>query len=102
MRKNPAYCAAKAGVIGLTRAMAIDHTPEGVRVNCVSPGPIRTPLMERNRTPAEIAAMGTLSLTGRIGEPREIAAAIAWLLSPEASYVVGQTIEVDGGPAPLI
>jgi NAD(P)-dependent dehydrogenase (short-subunit alcohol dehydrogenase family) len=99
MRANPAYCAAKAGVVALTRSLAIDHGPSGVRVNCVAPGPVRTPLMRRNRTPDEIAAIGRLSLTGRIGEPAEIAAAILWLASDAASYVMGQTIEVDGGPA---
>jgi NAD(P)-dependent dehydrogenase (short-subunit alcohol dehydrogenase family) len=102
MRANPAYCAAKAGVVALTRAMAIDHGPGGVRVNCVSPGPIRTPLMRRNRSEDEISAMGRISLTGRIGEPAEIAQAITWLASDAASYVMGQTIEVDGGPTPSI
>jgi NAD(P)-dependent dehydrogenase (short-subunit alcohol dehydrogenase family) len=99
MRANPAYCAAKAGVVALTRALAIDHGPAGVRVNCVAPGPVRTPLMRRNRTPDEIAAIGRLSPTGRIGEPDEIAAAILWLASDASSYVMGQTIEVDGGPS---
>lgn len=99
MSKNPGYCAAKAGVAALTRALAIDHGPNGVRVNCVAPGPVRTPLMRRNRTPDEIAAMGRLAVAGRIGEPHEIAAAIHWLASDGASYVMGQTIEVDGGPS---
>lgn len=102
MRANPAYCAAKAGVVGLTRAMAIDHGPQGVRINCVAPGPVRTPLMARNRTPEEIAAMGDIAVLGRIGEPEEVAAAILWLAGPSASYVTGQTIEVDGGPAALV
>jgi NAD(P)-dependent dehydrogenase (short-subunit alcohol dehydrogenase family) len=102
MRKNPGYVAAKAGVAALTRAMAIDHGPQGVRVNCVAPGPIRTPLMRRNRTPDEIAAMGGLAIAGRIGEPEEIAAAILWLASDASSYVMGQTLEVDGGVASLI
>lgn len=102
MRANPAYVAAKAGVVGLTRALAIDHGPSGVRVNCVAPGPIRTPLMERNRTPEQIAAMGAISITGRIGDPDEIAAAILWLASDAASYVMGQTIEVDGGVSPWV
>lgn len=102
MRANPGYCAAKAGVVALTRALAIDHSASGIRVNCVAPGPILTPLMERNRTPEEITAMGHLSLRGRIGQPDEIAAAILWLASDAASYVNGQTLEVDGGVATLV
>ncbi len=102
MRKNPGYVAAKAGVAALTRALAIDHGPNGVRVNCVAPGPIRTPLMRRNRTPDEIAAMGGLAIAGRIGEPEEIADTILWLASDASSYVMGQTLEVDGGVASLI
>lgn len=99
MKANPGYVAAKAGVAALTRAMAVDHAAAGIRVNAVAPGPIRTPLMERNRTPDEIAAMGRIALVGRIGEPREIADVIVWLSSEASSYVVGQTIEVDGGPS---
>jgi NAD(P)-dependent dehydrogenase (short-subunit alcohol dehydrogenase family) len=102
MSRNPAYVAAKAGVAALTRALAIDHGPNGVRVNAVAPGPIRTPLMDRNRTPAEIDAMGSVAVLGRIGRPDEVAAAILWLASDASSYVVGQTIEVDGGPAALV
>ena len=102
MKANPGYVAAKAGVSGLTRALALDHGPNGVRVNCVAPGPIRTPLMRRNRTPEEIAAMGQLAIAGRIGDPEEIAAGIVWLASDASSYVMGQTIEIDGGPSSLI
>lgn len=102
MKRNPGYVAAKGGVAALTRALAIDHGPEGIRVNAVAPGPIRTPLMRRNRTPDEIASMGGLALMGRIGEPDEIANTIVWLASDAASYVMGQTIEVDGGPSPMI
>jgi NAD(P)-dependent dehydrogenase (short-subunit alcohol dehydrogenase family) len=102
MRANPGYVAAKAGVSALTRALALDHGPNGVRVNCVAPGPIRTPLMRRNRTPDEILAMGKIALAGRIGEPEEIAAGILWLASDAASYVMGQTIEIDGGPSSFV
>ncbi len=99
MPRNPAYCAAKAGVIGLTAALSIDHGPRGVRVNCVAPGAILTPLMERNRTPQEIAAFGRSSAAGRVGRAEEIAAVVTFLLSDAASYVSGQTISINGGRA---
>jgi NAD(P)-dependent dehydrogenase (short-subunit alcohol dehydrogenase family) len=102
MRANPGYVAAKAGVGALTRALALDHGPNGVRVNCVAPGPIRTPLMRRNRTPDEITMMGRVAIAGRIGEPEEIAAGILWLASDAASYVMGQTLEIDGGPSSFV
>jgi len=101
MYRSPAYCAAKGGVISLTKALALDHGPAGVRVNCVAPGAVATPALRRGRSDADIAAIGRGSLTGRVAEPEEIAAAISWLLTPAASYVMGQTIEVDGGlPTP--
>jgi NAD(P)-dependent dehydrogenase (short-subunit alcohol dehydrogenase family) len=102
MRANPGYVAAKAGVGALTRALALDHGRNGVRVNCVAPGPIRTPLMRRNRTPEEITTMGQIAIAGRIGEPEEIAAGIVWLASDSSSYVMGQTIEIDGGPSSFV
>ena len=102
MRANPGYVAAKAGVGALTRALALDHGRNGVRVNCVAPGPIRTPLMRRNRTPDEIKMMGDIAIAGRIGEPEEIAAGILWLASDASSYVMGQTIEIDGGPSSFV
>ncbi|MFN8027468.1 MAG: SDR family oxidoreductase [Acidimicrobiia bacterium] len=102
MKANPGYVAAKAGVAAFTRALAIDHGGSGVRVNAVAPGPVRTPLMRRNRTPDEIVEMGGLSLSGRIGEPEEIASVIVWLAGDGASYLNGQTLEVDGGVATAV
>lgn len=102
MHANPGYVAAKAGVAALTRALALDHGSQGIRVNCVAPGPIRTPLMRRNRTPEQIRDMGKLAILGRIGEPEEVARAILWLAGDEASYLTGQTLEVDGGVASAV
>lgn len=100
MPRNPAYCAAKAGVVGLTRALAIDYAEDGIRVNCVSPGAVLTPLMRRNRTLAEIEQLGRHALLGRIAEPSELADAIVHLASDRSSYVTGVVTEVDGGRSP--
>ena len=97
MTKNPGYVAAKAGVAALTRALALDHGPNGVRVNCVAPGPVLTPLMRRNRTDDEIAWIASQSIVGRVADPAEIARVIVWLCGSDASYLMGQTLEVDGG-----
>jgi NAD(P)-dependent dehydrogenase (short-subunit alcohol dehydrogenase family) len=103
MHANPAYVAAKAGVVALTRALALDHGPEGIRTNCVAPGPVATPLMRRNRTPEQIEVLAReVSVLGRLGEPEELAEAIVWLASDASSYVLGQTIEVDGGVASVV
>ena len=97
MQANPGYVAAKAGVVALTRSLAIDHGPNGIRSNCVAPGPVATPLMRRNRTPDEIAYIARQTLVGRVGEPEELAEVILWLASDDSSYVMGQTISADGG-----
>jgi NAD(P)-dependent dehydrogenase (short-subunit alcohol dehydrogenase family) len=97
MHKSPAYCAAKGGVIAFTRSLALDHAHSGVRANCVAPGAVGTPLLRKGRSAEQVAAIGAGSLTGRVGEPEEIAAVIVWLASDAAAYVVGQCIEVDGG-----
>jgi meso-butanediol dehydrogenase / (S,S)-butanediol dehydrogenase / diacetyl reductase len=99
---SPAYCAAKAGVIGLTRAMAIDHAGEGIRVNCVCPGPISTPMLAANERRAQAAkrererSRGRV-LLGRPGRPEDVAGLIAFLLSAEASNMTGSIVTTDGG-----
>jgi NAD(P)-dependent dehydrogenase (short-subunit alcohol dehydrogenase family) len=99
---SAAYCASKAGVIGLTRQMAVDYAPRGIRVNCICPGTTLTPMIERlfglEKDPAasrkNIEAMHPL---GRLAEPEEIAEAALFLASPEASFITGAALPVDGG-----
>ncbi|SDC33465.1 short chain dehydrogenase [Belnapia rosea] len=94
-----AYCAAKFGIVGLTKAAALDHAASDIRINAVCPGIIETPMMDRfsGGTPEGRAHVIAQEPVGRIGKPEEIAAAALWLCSPGASYVVGQAFTVDGG-----
>jgi meso-butanediol dehydrogenase/(S,S)-butanediol dehydrogenase/diacetyl reductase len=93
-----AYNTAKAGVVNLTRTVAIDHAREGIRVNCVCPGPIDTPLLQQVMTiPGALEAYNAAVPMGRIGRPEEVASAIAFLASDDASYVTGTSIVIDGG-----
>ncbi len=99
-----AYCASKAGVIGLTRQMALQYAGRGVRVTAVCPGNTLTPFTRgpmgfgRAADPAAAqAAQAERMPLGRSGEPEEIAAAIAYLASEEASFVIGSVLDVDGG-----
>lgn len=97
MGRNPAYVAAKGGVIALTRSLAIDHAAQGIRANVIAPGPILTPLMKRNRSEQEIAFMSKLSLVGRLGKPEEIAGTAAFLCSEDGAFINGELINVAGG-----
>ena len=95
----PAYTASKHGVVGLSKAAALEYARRGIRVNAVCPGVVRTAMTERAiaQRPEREAAINHLHPMGRIAEPAEIAAAALWLCSPAASFVTGQAWAVDGG-----
>lgn len=91
-----AYCASKGGVITLTEAMAMDHAPERIRVNCICPGPTRTPMVDAS-TPERLARYAARVPIGRIGEPEDVARAALYLASDDASMVTAAILPVDGG-----
>ncbi len=93
-----AYSTSKGAVIALTRAMAVDHGPEGIRVNCVAPGPVYTPMVySRQMSPAGREARRRASVLGIEGTGWDIGHAVRFLLSASARYITGQTLVVDGG-----
>lgn len=99
MAKMPAYSASKGGVIALTKQLAIDYAPHGIRINCICPGPVLTPRIQRYLDAGTVIAEDLLRGVpmGRFAQPEEIASAVAFLASEEASYVTGAAICVDGG-----
>lgn len=93
------YCASKGGVVQLTKAAALELARSGIRVNAVCPGVVRTPMVDRatGGDPAAEAQFAALEPVGRMGRPEEIAAAVLYLCSDEASFVTGIAMPVDGG-----
>lgn len=94
---NPIYSAAKGGVLSLVRSLADRLARDGVRINAISPGQIRTPMMKPALDNLGDAAFTRRILLGRIGEPAEIGRAVRFLLSEEASYITASEFVVDGG-----
>jgi 2-hydroxycyclohexanecarboxyl-CoA dehydrogenase len=100
-KRGSVYAAAKAGVIAFTKSIARENARYAITANNVLPGPIETPMLEANRKGARgdevVAAMAAATLLGRIGEPEEVAAVVAFLASDRASYITGETLGVSGG-----
>lgn len=94
----PAYCASKAGLLGMTRSMAAQLGPLGIRINAVCPGFIQTPMLQMALDVDEVrTGFEQAAPLGRIGQPSEIADAVAFLMSPKASFITGTHLVVDGG-----
>ncbi|MBI2237890.1 MAG: SDR family oxidoreductase [Actinobacteria bacterium] len=100
--KAVAYCAAKGGVVVMTKAMAIDHGPQGIRVNCICPGDTETPMehedaRRQGMTWEAYVAWASDRPLRRMGRPEEVAAAVLFLASDESSFITGAALPVDGG-----
>lgn len=95
----PAYVASKHGVVGLTKSVALEVAAQGVRVNAVCPGSIRTPMLAGfvDGDEQALEGMGRMAPMRRLGTPEEVAEAVVWLCSPASSFVTGQALGVDGG-----
>lgn len=96
---SEAYCAAKAGIVGLTRRLAKRLGPDGIRVNCIAPGVINTPRLQYSGStePAFAVRVRKLTPLGRIGRAEEVADLVLFLASDQSSYITGQDIAIDGG-----
>jgi meso-butanediol dehydrogenase/(S,S)-butanediol dehydrogenase/diacetyl reductase len=92
-----AYCASKAAVLGLTRAMALDHAAEGIRANAICPGLVDTPMVRRQFGSLERLDLTSMNFLGRAGRPEEIARVAVFLASDDASFITGAALCVDAG-----
>ena len=92
-----AYVAAKHGVVGLSKNAAMEYATQGIRVNSVGPGFIRTPLLTKNLTEEQLAGIAALHPIGRLGTAHEVAELVLWLATDKASFVTGSYYAVDGG-----
>jgi 2-keto-3-deoxy-L-fuconate dehydrogenase len=102
IRDRLAYCTTKTAVVGLTKAMAMDHATDGIRINCVCPGRVETPfvsarLREYPDPEAAYREMSSSQAIGRMGRPEEVAAAVLYLASDEAAFITGTPLLIDGG-----
>ena len=98
LSNHEAIAAAKAGVAGLTISAAATYARQKIRVNCVAPGLVRTPMTKRlTGNEAALKASAAMHPLGKIGEPEDVASAIAWFLDPAQSWVTGQVLGIDGG-----
>lgn len=96
-RLSPAYVAAKHGVVGLTKAAALEYAEQNIRVNSVGPGYIKTPLLVQHLDAGQMDSLVKLHPMGRLGESQEIAELVLWLASDKASFVTGTYYAADGG-----
>ena len=94
---SPAYVAAKHGVVGLTKAAALEYADKNIRINSIGPGYIKTPLVMKSLDDAARNALVGLHPIGRLGESEEIAELILWLASSKSSFVTGAYYPIDGG-----
>jgi NAD(P)-dependent dehydrogenase (short-subunit alcohol dehydrogenase family) len=99
LKNRAAYCASKGAVVSLTRALAVDHVGDGIRVNAVCPGTVDTPWVRRlvDDVGESLEALTARQPLGRLGTPEEVAEAVAYLASDAASFVTGSVLVIDGG-----